>query len=266
MLLKRVVQNKYKIMIFIICLYLLADVIAHKGMVRVLLSKKFPAQNIDTCHPKNNNSLVRTGKEWVKAVNTLALMNSVDKHSSGVECDVYISGDKNSFNASHDNSSSVRVNLDSLLGVYQSRGLRSSIWLDIKNLRDSNYRQALLLLIKLREKFGLKNKLIIESNRANLLKVFSDSGFYTSFYAPVFNPYLVSDDSLVHLAELMTNVINHTDVNAISGSYFQYPFLHHYFPNYPILIWCPNDKFSIINRWFKKRLAASRDIIVTLYP
>ena len=40
-MLKLIAQNKYKLMAFIIGLYLVVDVLQHKGQTRVLFSKDF---------------------------------------------------------------------------------------------------------------------------------------------------------------------------------------------------------------------------------
>ena len=95
MLLKWIAQNKYKLIAFVIGLYLLIDLVQHKGLVRVLIPKKFPGHTNTVSLPKNNNTLINTGKEWVKAINTIALLNKLDKQSSGLECDVYFDADKN---------------------------------------------------------------------------------------------------------------------------------------------------------------------------
>ena len=266
MLLNWIVRNKYKLMAFIIGLYVLLDMVQHKGLIRVMMAKDFPNHIIDTTFPANKNTLINQGKEWVKAINTKELMNGVDKNCTGMECDVYFDKSKNYFDVHHDNFTSTGLDLDDLLQVYSARGLKASIWLDLKNLRDTNNIQAVTELVRLRNKYGLANKILVESKRPQLLKPFCDSGFATSYYTPFFNPYLASDDSLKHWADSLTAVINSSSVSALSGYYFQYPFLQHYFPNYPVLIWSPNDKFSIINWWYKKRIMANKGIFISLYP
>jgi hypothetical protein len=238
----------------------------HKGLVRVMIPKAFHSGVIDSSRPANHNAVYNSHKEWVKAVNTIELMKRVDQQSSGIECDIYISPDKKYFNVHHDNSMTEGVNLDSLLAVYHSRGLQASLWLDLKNLRDSNYTQALTELVRLRSKYSLAGKLLVESNRVNFLKSFSDSGFYTSYYTALFNPYTISEDSQRYWVNHISDVLHKSSVNAISGSYYQYPFLHRFFPNYPILLWSPNDRFSIINWWFKQRIATDDAVYIVLYP
>jgi hypothetical protein len=266
MLLNWLLRNKYRLLIFIIGLLLLADAFLHKGLVRVLLTKKFPDFTVSTKKPRQNILLINDNKEWKKAVNTIDLMNKVDIKTSGLECDIYFDTIKKMFDVHHNIDNSIGLNFENLLQVYSNRGLHASIWMDFKNLNEFNFESALTELIKLRDKYHLNNKVLVESYRVDLLKHFSDKNFFTSYYTPYFNPYLISTDSMLHWVNELTATINNSDVNAISGYYFQYPFLHKYFPNYPILIWSPNDKMSIVNRVFKKKIMNSPEVFISLYP
>ena len=264
--LKWIAQNKYKLIAAAIGAYLLIDLVVHKGLVRVLIPKTFPVYKMQASHPQNNNTLINTNAAWAKAINTIALMNKVDKESSGLECDIYFDLDKNGFDVHHDEDKSIGLSLDNLLQAYHDRGLQASVWLDFKNLDTVNAYHSLTELIRLRKKYSLTNKILVESSKATLLKRFSDSGFFTAYYTPMFNPYLISDDAIGHWVDSLSAVINNSAVNALSGYYFQYPFLHRYFPNYPILIWSPNDKFSLVNWWYKRKIAADKAVFIALYP
>ena len=266
MLLNQLRQNKYKIMAGLLVLYLVADLVLHKGLVRVMIHKNFPDYTINSSLPKNNNKLINTGKVWVKAVNTMALMNEIDKQSSGLECDVYFDSEKGIFDVHHDEDKSKGLNLDDLLKVYNDRGLHASVWLDFKNLDTGNVKQSFSTLLSLRNKYRLREKVLVESSKAELLMPFGDSGFYTSYYTPLFNPYLAGEDSLKHWVDSLTVVMNRSSVNALSGYYFQYPFLHRYFPKYPLLIWSPNDRFSLVNWCYKWQISNAPEVFIGLYP
>lgn len=259
-------KNKYKLMGLIVFLYLLADIGWHRGLTRVLIPKTFPAYKTDSSIPPKKNLLINTNKEWVKAVDTKELMHKINQANNGIECDVYFNRQKNSFEVHHDPDRSTGFTLIDLLGDYKQRALRASIWLDLKNLNDSNYLAALGALIILRDQYALTNKLLVESGRADLLTPFSDSGFFTSYYTPLFNPYLISNDEIRHWVDTLSSVISHSKVNALSGYYFQYPFLHQYFPNYPILTWATVDRFSLVNGLFKRKVSSAKEVFIILYP
>lgn len=266
MLLKWVTKNKYKLMVFIIGLYLVTDIALHKGMARILLQNNFPERKIENNLPQNKNTLINTGKKWVKAVDTKELMDKLPANINGFECDVYFDLEKNIFDVHHDIDNSIGLDLVTLLEAYRQKKMQSGIWLDLKNLDDSNYKVAVDVLVGLRNEFGLKDKILVESNRADLLTAFSDKDFYTSYYTPMFNPYQMEDEEIKHWVDSLSLVIRHSNVSALSGYYFQYPFLHRYFPQYPVLTWAANDRLSLTGWLFKRKIARSTEIFIVLYP
>ena len=266
-MLKWIAQNKYKLMAFIIGLYLLVDVLQHKGQARVLFPKDLPGIPLVTLYPQSKSILLNKDKSWKKAVNTNAQIEELKPDDAGFECDIYFdTASAGSFDVHHDAGKSIGYSLDDLLQLYQQKNLQAGIWLDLKNLDNSNASSALRSLIELRNKYKLQNKLLIESGRADLLTAFSDSGFYTSYYVPMFNPYQLADPALGSRADSIAAVVYKSKVNALSGYYFQYPFLHYYFPNYPVLIWAANDRFSLVNLLFKRKISRSKAIFISLYP
>lgn len=265
MRIKQNFRNKYTLLVFLIMLMLLTDAILHKGLVIVLVNKNFPKVKIDVIEPSKKEILINTNKEWGKAINTKEVMSKVDIKSSGLEFDIYFDSAKKLFDVHHDVNSSIGLNFDDLLQVYKDRKLQASIWIDFKNLNNFNFLPALNELIRLRNKYNLKNKILVESYRVDLLEHYTDSGFFTSYYTPYFNPYLINEDSMRSLVSQLATVIKKSKVNALSGYYFQYPFLHKYFPHFPILIWSPNDRWSIINRMYKAKIMNSNEIFISLY-
>ncbi len=265
-MLRLIAHNKYKLMAFIIGLYLVVDVLQHKGQARLLFSKNFPAHNIDAGIPQSKRTLLNTNKNWKKGINTKELMNALDADAAGFECDVYFDTAKNSFDVHHDEDKSIGLDLNILLELYEQKKLTSSIWLDLKNLNDANSKAVLFSLIQIRNKFNLQNKLLVESNRADLLTEFSDSGFYTSYYVPMFNPYQINNAELKFWTDSMSSVLKKAKVNALSGYYFQSSFLQHYFPEYPVLIWAANGRFSLVNYLFKRKINRNKTIFIALYP
>ncbi len=265
-MLKLIAQNKYKLMVFIIGLYLLVDVLQHKGQARVLLPKDFPALKTEVLLPKSKSILIIKDKNWTKGVNTKQRMNELKQAVTGFECDVYFDTITKSFDVHHDADKSIGYGLNDLLQLYQDNKLQASIWLDIKNLNDSNAVSVLYSLIQLRSKYNLQNKLLVESGRADLLTAFSDSNFFTSYYIPFFNPYKLNNQQTKFWADSIVSVIGKSKVNALSGYYFQCSFLHHYFPQYPVLTWVDNADFSIVNLLFQWKVNSDKSISIVLKP
>jgi len=266
MLLKWIFKNKYKLMVFIVGLYVVVDVLQHKGQTRLLFPKSFPAYKTAITFPENGSILNNTNKDWKKGVNTIERLNSLNVDQSGFECDVYFNIKKNIFEVYHDWNKSTRLALEELLSQYKKQKLTAGIWLDFKNLDDSNSVASLDYLIGLKNKFGLRQKILVESGRADLLTSFADSGFFTSYYTPMFNPYKINDAETKLWVDSISSVIKSSKLSALSGYYFQYPFLKFYFPDYPVLIWASNDRFSLVNWLFNRKILADKTVFISLSP
>lgn len=256
---------RLKIFLFIIAVLLLTDAVLHKGMLRVLLPKKFPIANLVQPKPLTGN-INFAGKNWIKAVNTTALMDEVPTTAPGIEMDVYFEKSTGVFEVHHDPDAVIHPPLDSLLERYNVRQLKACIWLDFKNLDTSNMYASLKEATRLRDKFNLANKIIIESPLAECLQAFSKEGFYTSYYTAFFNPYLLDDGQIVHYSDSISTLLKQNPVNAVSGYYYQYTFLKNYFPSFPILTWTDKKKISAVDFLFRQKLASDSSVKVVLQP
>ena len=265
-MLKLIAQNKYKLMAFIIGLYLVVDVLQHKGQTRVLFPKDFPEFKMEALLPQSKSILINKDKNWKKGVNTKEQLNELNLDEAGFECDVYFDTAIKSFYVHHDPDKNTGYRLDTLLQLSQQKKTQASIWLDIKNLDDSNATMVMQSLTELRNKYKLQNKILVESGRADLLTKFSDSSFFTSYYIPFFNPYKINDQQTQLLADSIASVISKSKINALSGYYFQCSFLKYYFSQYPVLTWVDKGPFSLVNFLFQKKIAADKSIFIVLKP
>jgi hypothetical protein len=258
--------NKYRFFILAILLYAAADVLLHKGITRVLLPKNFAVNSSPKTFARPQNNLASTNKHWLKAINTPGLMEKIPTATSGIEWDVYFDTIAQCFKIFHD-SSAISNNTDwVLMDIYERRNLQSCIWFDFKNLNKENASRSLSHLVDVREKYHLQNKMIIESSSPVLLQDFIANGFYTSYYVPFFNPYQLEKNSLDSLINTISSNLNRYPVSAISGYYFQYPFLKKYFFGLPILTWTDKSHFSIVGSIFNARLERDRSVAVILTP
>jgi heptose-I-phosphate ethanolaminephosphotransferase len=210
--------------------------------------------------------LLSTQKDWKKAINTVEKMHHLDASVAGFEMDVYFDTSTNCLHVYHDSSGFSTLRIELVLNEYKTRNLSSALWLDFKNLSSVNEKPALHYISALRNKYNLKDKLIIESSSPRYLQSFCDSGFFTSYYVPFFNPYLMSKKDLLLQLESIGQELNKYSVSALSGYYFQYPVLKNYFPNFPILTWTDNSGLSLITNSFNRRLLNDPRVKVLLYP
>lgn len=263
---KGFLTNKYTLSVFILLAILATDILLHKGMSRVILPEKFtnkrlPQKNLVRC----DQPLDIKGKYWIKAVNTPELAALIDSNANGIEMDVYFDTAKNCFFVYHDSSAISRVNAEEIFSVLQKKKLTIPVWLDFKNLFDYNIQQSLAQLSLLRNKYNLQKKILVESSHAPFLQAFCDSGFYTSFYTPFFNPYKEDEGLLVKRIDSISFLLKKYPVSAISGYYFQTPFLKKFFPAFPILTWTDDSKVSIVNNVFNRQLEKDEHIKIILH-
>lgn len=257
---------KYKLLALLPVLLIITDAVVHKGMVRVMKPKTF--LNIPPSSRKVSPeiTLLNSDKNWMKAINTPEKMNDVDINQSGIEMDIHFDTATKKFSVHHNFDAPVQYPFEDLLRIYYQRKLTASIWMDFKNLSPQNQQDALKTLIGLREKYHLENKLLVESGLPELLNAFVDQNFYTSYYTPYFNPYLLENDSLKTITKDIEDHLAKSKVQALSGYYFQLPFLHERFPNYPILIWGSNDNFSLVNLIYRHFIDSKKEVFINLNP
>jgi hypothetical protein len=257
--------NKYTLSVLILICLLLVDVILHKGMSRVIMPGTFTDKVMPVILPVCESPLLKKDKHWIKAVDNIELMKKLPVNTAGIECDVYFDIQKNHFEVYHDSSKRSTLNLDSLLSFYASQKLGANLWFDFKNLDEANSLPSLTEIKRLQNKYNLSNKLIIESSSPQYLQSFCNSGFYTSYYVPFFNPYNADENDLIHFADSVRNNLIKYPVSALSGYYFQYPVLKKFFPNYPILTWIDHASLSVVSYFFKRQLENDESIKVILF-
>ena len=98
-------------------------------------------------------------------------------------------------------------------------------WIDFKNLDDSNKELALKTLQNLCKTYQIPiQNLIIESPNYEALRVFKDSGFFTSYYFPYYDMQKLEQDRQMLHTQLQ-NIIKTGNVNYISFDYEYYDFI-----------------------------------------
>lgn len=260
------ITNKYSVSVLILLCLLLTDILLHRGMSRTIIRSRFTDKVSPVNLPLCNNPLIQKAKHWIKAVNNISIMQQLPDNTSGIECDVYFDSQKNHFEVYHDSSAPSTLNLDTLLSVYYLKKLQANVWLDFKNLSGENSMSSLHEINRLKNKYNLSNQFIIESPDPQFLKTFCDSGYFTSYYVPFFNPYQATEKEIIQFTGTIRKNLEKFPASALSGYYFQYPVLKKFFPNYPILTWADNASVSIVSFLFNRQLENDENIKVVLYP
>ena len=258
--------NKYALSVIILVCCLLADIILHRGMSRVIIPSTFTEkrqpQNFINC----NTPLIHHTKRWLKSVGNIAAMQQLPKETDGFQLDVYFNAHTNNFKIYNDSLSGAELNADTLLNIYKQRNLSASVWFNFKNLNRENSTAAFNHLLYLRKQYDLFNKIIIAADLPQYLKNYCDSGFFTGYNVPNFNPYKMPEDTLVRYIDTIASNLKKFPVSALAGNYFQYPVLKKYFPNIPVLTWTDKTTLSLVSSVFNTRLENDPQVKIVLYP
>ena len=259
--------NKYTLSVFILLAILATDIYLHKGMSRVILPESFTGERPpQTGFIHCNQELTINGKAWVKGVNTAALAATLDSNTNGIEMDVYFDTLKNTFFVYHDSDNLSTVTIDEIFSGMKKNDAKWSVWIDFKNLFKYNGQQSLQHLLELKRKYHLEKRMLVESPNLEFLQPFCDSGFFTSYYVPFFNPYNETEQQLIGRVDSIAANLKKYKVSALSGYYFQMPFLKKFFPVFPLLTWTDDSRTSLVNNVFNRRLQKDTVIKIVLHP
>jgi hypothetical protein len=203
-------------------------------------------------------------KTWVHKVNTLQKLNSVNDKFVGVELDIFYVDSLNVLDIYHPPEKSNNLFFESYL---INDKINYKYWLDLKNLTVANQLKIIQRLNYLVNAYKLnKSSIIIESTKSNLLKLFSDNNFITSYYLPS-ELYRTDKEELLKKCEIIKVNINNYSTNFISTNYLDYSIIKKEFPKKEILTWIIDDNPKINSfknlrkslSKFKHRLKVFRD-------
>ena len=187
-------------------------------------------------------------KVWAHRVITIDKYKEVQGVFKGAELDLVFDLSKNNFEVNYPPLKSIGLTLVDFLKQKKTYN-NFNIWLDFKNLNNSNYRQSaekLESIVRLLN-INLKN-IIVESKKPFFLKEFSKKGFKTAYYLPS-NISMFTSEDIVTTSKL----IQSTNVDFISSDIKDYSFMKEYFPKTKIITWVIDTPRSIKSRYNLKR-------------
>ena len=164
-------------------------------------------------------------KVWLHRCDSVEKFRELSSRYSGVEIDVVFHQDAQKFESSHDPVSLENYPLEKILSAYKEAGLQQFIWLDFKNLSESNQVKSLKELDRLVTLYKIQpSKIWVESTNYEYLKTFKDSGFKTSYYFPYYDFSRMNAGQIDQVKEKTLNIAKSGNVNAVSffGKYFDF--------------------------------------------
>ncbi len=165
-----------------------------------------------------NDRIVRRyiDKIWLHRTNSIEKLHEFEQEYKNFECDVLFLTDSATFEIGHDEPSGepLKPYLD-FLGANPDREL----WLDLKNLNESNCIQAETTLTGLLAQRDVdKDQLIIESRDWKALHHFTQEGYYTSCYLDIPHIDELSDAERLHRLDSIQQIAHS---GAVSESFYK---------------------------------------------
>ncbi|MBW6482708.1 MAG: FAM151 family protein [Vicingaceae bacterium] len=183
-------------------------------------------------------------KIWVHRVNSIDKLQEVNTTFFGVELDIVFGSTLGNFNVNHPPATSIGLSLLEYLKSNKQRDL--NFWLDFKNLSPENAVPSLKRLEFLCTELIIpKKQFIIETTQPELLKLFANSGFQTSYYLHWPGLYQLTEEDLNKtISQIKARIF--PELTYISSSYHDFEIMQEHFPDQEKLLWLTENetKFS----------------------
>lgn len=175
-------------------------------------------------------------KIWAHRVNSIEKLAEAQSIYSGVEVDIIFDLTTHTFDVNHLPTPSIGLTLENYLGALKAPTIQN-YWLDFKNLNTANQAAAFKRLEILTDSFQLaKERIIVESMQPELLTIFQQAGYLTSYYLPP-NLHKMKPAKLKEkLNEIKDNLASHPELY-ISSFYKDYGIMKQHFPERKKLLW-----------------------------
>ncbi len=181
-------------------------------------------------------------KFWLHRSNSLEKIEELSDKYNGIELDIIFYSKENNFDVSHDSNERIDYPLNSFFEFLSNT--EDKIWLDFKNLNINNAIESLNLLDHLLNRNNIdKSRIVIESHDYKALKYFKDNGYYTSFYCPVDDKYLTTENGKNSFISIVSKVADSGNVNAVSFPIAYYPLIKSTNIKTDLLTWKENKKW-----------------------
>lgn len=174
----------------------------------------------------------------------------------GYEIDVFYNKKKNIFEVKH-HGEEYKYTLNSFFSEF--RYLQGKyFWIDFKNLDSKNVEESMLLLKRITTHYQLRDNIIVESKKIEILHKFKENGFAISYWLPNYHFFGVLSSSFM----IKNNIIKYKPT-AISCDYNSLHFYMRKFPNYNFHSWAngltsKEDKNRIV------KLTENENILIVL--
>ncbi len=240
-----------KILFWTTCIYLIAWAVACYRAEKLF---KYPLTGERRPEITGGAVSLGEGKRFAFRVNSVDRLKKVQGRYDGYESDVIFKDGK--FLLGHWEHELGDFYLEKMLRHFP-KPFCGKFWVDLKNLSEENREAVVKRLSYLVRKYGLKDRIVLESPNVAVLSRMRGRGFYTSYYLPYPNRYAPTQADAAVLAATLKKY----PVDGVSSYAAVYPFMNYYFPNVPLFVWwwAPWHRFFYTG-WIDARLEASPQI------
>lgn len=153
-------------------------------------------------------------KLWLHRCNSLEKMKEKQDRFPNIEVDLIYRG-YGKFDVTHDADTTFGLYLDRYFPIIARSG--NHLWLDIKNIDFTNYKEMCSALDSLCRHYKVeKEQLIVEGSNWKAMGEFTQKGFYTSYYVPFDNPSELSEQEEENCIRALQHIADSKMVSAIS--------------------------------------------------
>uniref|UniRef100_UPI000CF05F6F phosphoethanolamine transferase n=1 Tax=Helicobacter sp. 'CLO3_human' TaxID=2020249 RepID=UPI000CF05F6F len=211
---------------------------------RSLFNKKFDKSRARIVHGRDyerdlKSSFEAPDKIWLHHVDDLEKLNKFLHKYRNFEIDAHFLENDSGvgyFDVGHDGKEySINLNLAQMLQTIIARDkhdmqnkenlIFAKVWLDFKNLSDSNETEALKELQRLCDELRFPySNIIVESGNFKNLASFRKAGFKTSYYVPYYDKQSL-DSKKEEIEAQLQNIIKSQSVDYLSFPYYLYEFI-----------------------------------------
>ena len=204
-------------------------------------------------------------KVWAHGVNDTLIAQQKSQLFDGLELDVNYSEYQDQIFIGHELYDTInRLTLDSWFAAHPDPQ-RNCYWIDMKKLTQNNACRIATILLDIANRYGVREKMMVEHTDDKALKVLKDSGLYVILW--VENSYWTQtpDDQWKQHTQQQIDFL-HPD--ALSCEYRMHPLLTKSFPHQNIHYWDTPREYNDTNVAHTRKLLRERAVKVVLvdYP
>ena len=174
-------------------------------------------------------------KVWAHRVNSLEKLNYTQKFYDGIELDLVFDSITQTFDVNHPPDPTINLDLGTYFSNINNKEIK--LWLDFKNLSETNAEKAAEILDQLTQKHSLKSEnILVESPEISCLQGFKNKGFKTSFYLPQLVG-LSHESNLIPTVDSIKQLLVKYPTTGISCNVNAYEVINEYFKEEKKYLW-----------------------------